>query len=94
MLPLEDASADVFLPNYAVEPTAVDVSITHPLAPSLSLSLQAAKQALCSKAGRKRAKYASLVAERKLNLVPFILSTFGALEEEQAMPFLDKVAGF
>jgi hypothetical protein len=72
----------------------VDVSITHPLAPSLGLDLQAAKQALRNKASRKKAKYAALVADRKLNFIPFLMSTFGAFEEEDAVLFLDKVAGF
>ena len=79
---------DIFLPHFSEEPTAVDVSITHPLAPSVGLDAKAAKQALHNKAGHKKVKYAALVSGHKLNFIPFLMSTYGACEEEDGQPFL------
>lgn len=74
-------------------PVAVDPTITHPLAPGLGLSLEGAMKAVESKAQRKIAKYAPVVSTRRLEFVPFVLSTFGELGSE-ALNFVDEAAAF
>ena len=44
----------------------------------------AAKDALRAKATRKKKKYEELVRLHKFGLIPFLMSTFGAFEEEDA----------
>ena len=64
------------------------------MAPNLGLDCQAAKQALREKAKRKKVKYADLVRLHKLDLVLFLVSSFGAFQDEGVMPSLEKVVGF
>ena len=58
----------------------VDV-VTHPLAPSLGLSVTAA---VSSKEARKYARYPDLVSAHKLEFTPMALSTFGHLKQPGA----------
>ena len=85
---------DIFLPHFSEEPTAVDVSITHALAPSLGLDAKAANQALHNNAGRKKVKYAALLSRHRLNFILFLMSTYGAYEEEDCQPYPKKLGGF
>ena len=70
-----------------------DVTVTHPLAPSLGLSLDAAKKAVERKAQRKNQKYSALVAAHRMEFTPVAMSTFGELGEE-AEKVLDEAACF
>ena len=86
--------ADIFLERWTgVDPVAVDVTVTHPLAPSLGLSASAARLALAGKERQKLRKYAHLVEANQLSLVPFPMSTFGQLST-QASTFVDEAASF
>ena len=74
--------ADVFLNRWtAAEPAAVDVTVTHPLAPSYGLSVQAASKALKEKESRKNAKYAHIFDAVQVTFVPMAFSSFGELSE-------------
>ena len=67
--------ADVFLNRWtAAEPAAVDVTVTHPLAPSYGLSVQAASKALKEKESRKIAKYAHIFDAVQVTFVPMAFS--------------------
>ena len=72
-------------------PLAVDVAVTHPPAPSLGLSLEAAKKAVERKAQRKIQKYSELVAVHRIGFTPAALSTCGKLGED-AGRFPDEAA--
>ena len=77
--------ADIFLDHWAGEdPVAVDVVITHPLAPSLGVSVRAAKGALKEKEKRKEAKYQQLFVGHQISFIPFAMSSFGAFGQHAA----------
>ena len=74
--------ADILMDNWTgAEPAAVDVTVTHSLAPSLGLSAQAAKRSLVEKENRKLAKYADIFDNCQVMFVPMAFSTFGELSE-------------
>ena len=71
----------------------MDVTVSHPLAPSLGLNLRTAKELASAKEKQKTAKYARLIAEKQLHFIPVALTTFGALGP-QATQFVDDAADF
>ena len=71
----------------------MDVTVTHQLAPSLGLNLRMAKDAVSAKERQKLAKYARLIAEKKLHFIPLAITTFGAFGP-QATQFMDDPADF
>ena len=86
--------ADIFMDRWTTaDPVAVDVTITHPLAPSLGLNARQAKEAAATKERQKVAKYAHLIREKQLNFIPVGVTTFGALGP-QATQFVDDAADF
>ena len=86
--------ADLLMTRWSGEyPCAADVVVTHPLAPSLGLSSAAAAGAVRSKAARKKAKYAELVATHNLEFVPLAFSTFGEAGED-CLEFLSQAVTF
>ena len=72
---------------------AVDIAVTHPLAPSLELSVRRANQAAAAKERWKIAKYAHLAREKQLNFIPVGVRTFGA-SGRHATQFVDDPADF
>ena len=63
--------ADIFLDRWTTaEPVAVDITVTHPLAPSLGLSVRQAKEAAATKERQKIAKYAHLITGETAELHP------------------------
>ena len=83
---------DVYIPHFfGGEAAIVDPSITHPLAPSLGLSATGARDALKIRAERKHHHYAPVRQNQTGTFVPFIMSTFGALDEVEAVPFLGQL---
>ena len=86
--------ADIFLDRWtSPDPVAVDVTVTHPLAPSLGLSVRQAKEAAATKERQKISKYAHLIRDKHLNFIPVGITTFGALGP-QATQFVDDAANF
>ena len=86
--------ADLFVDRWTTpDPAAVDVTVTHPLAPSLGLSLHAAKDIAATKEKQKIAKYAHLIAATQLQFYPVAITTFGALGPH-ATDFVDDAANF
>ena len=75
------------------EPVAVDVTITHPLAPHLGVNQTLARAALRAKERQKIAKYSPLLQNANLNFVPFPVTTFGELSP-QAADFVDDASTF
>jgi len=72
--------ADIFVSHWSDNgPLAVDVTVTHPLAPSLGMSVSAARSALEIKEQRKVQKSSDICTEVGLEFAPFALSTFGEL---------------
>ena len=49
---------------------AVDITVMHPLAPSLGLSVRQAKEAAADKERQNIAKYAHLKREKLMNFIP------------------------
>lgn len=88
-----DSSAKINLSPARGEPVAVDVTVTHPLAPSLGISAQFARNSLDDKEKRKMSKHAAVFADRRLAFVPFALTTFGEVST-QADQFLDEAAEY
>ena len=74
-------------------PVAVDVTVTHPLAPHLGVNQQLARTVLRAKERQKVAKYAELLQTVNLHFVPFPVSTFGELSPEAAA-FVDDASAF
>ena len=63
--------ADIFVNHWTTtDPVAVDVTVSHPLAPSLGLNLRMAKELAAAKEQQKIAKYARLIAEKQLHFIP------------------------
>ena len=86
--------ADTFLNRWTTpDPVAVDITVTHPLAPSLGLNARQAKDAAANKERQKVAKYAHLIRDKQLNFIPVALTTFGAMGP-QATVFVDDAAAF
>ena len=86
--------ADIFLDRWTTtDPVAVDVTVTHPLAPSLGLNARQAKEAAAAKERRKNTKYAHLIRDKQLHFIPVGVTTFGALGP-QATQFVDDAADF
>ena len=86
--------ADIYVSRWTdSEPLAVDVTVTHPLAPHLGVSQQQARAALRAKERQKIAKYEELLQRSKLNFLPFPITTFGELSEH-ASAFVDDAAVF
>ena len=80
---------EVHLPH---ETIFLDVSGTHPLNPSyLSRTLSNPNAALDYRANYKAGKYDAWAAERNGRFLPFVLDSFGRLQQ-QALVFLDLVA--
>ena len=75
------------------EPVAVDVTITHPLAPHLGVNQTLARAALRAMKRQKIAKYSPLLQNANLNFVPFPVTTFGELSP-QAADFVDDASTF
>jgi len=72
--------ADIFVSHWSDNgPLAVDVTVTHPLSPSLGMSVSAARSALEIKEQRKVQKSSDICTEVGLEFAPFALSTFGEL---------------
>ena len=86
--------ADIFVDWWTTaDPVAIDVTVTHPLAPSLGLNVRAAKAAAAAREKQKLAKYAHLIQDKHLNFIPAAFTTFGALGPE-ATRFVDDAADF
>ena len=86
--------ADIFVDRWTTpDPAAVDVTVTHPLAPGLGLNLRLAKEAAADKEKQKTTKYARLITEKKLHFIPVATTTFGAMGP-QATQFIDDAADF
>ena len=69
--------ADIFLDRWtSPDPVAVAVTVTHPLAPSLGLSVRQAKEAAATKERQKISKYAHLIRDKHLNFIPVGITTF------------------
>ena len=63
--------ADIFVTHgTTTDPVAVDLTVSHPLAPSLGLNLRMAKELAAAKEQQKIAKYARLIAEKQLHFIP------------------------
>ena len=75
--------ADIFVDRWSTaDPAAIDVTVTHPLAPSLGLNIRSAKSVAAAKEKQKVAKYAHLIRDKRLNF-PAAFTTFGALDLKQ-----------
>ena len=72
---------------------AADLTVTHPMATSLGLSLEAAKKAVATKSQSKKQKYSSLCASHRIEFTPVALSTFGELDSD-AEKFHEEAAHF
>ena len=79
--------ADIFLDRWTTaEPVAVDVTVTHPLAPSLGLNARQAKDAAAAARERQKiSKYAHWIRDKQLNFIPVGVTTFGALGPQAAI---------
>jgi len=75
--------ADIFVSHWSDNgPLAVDITVTHPLAPSLGMSVSAARSALEIKEQckvQKSSDGSGICTEVGLEFAPFALSTFGEL---------------
>ena len=68
--------ADIFVDRWTTaDPAAIDVTVSHPLAPSLGLNVRAAKELATTKEKQKIAKYAHLIAEKQLHFIPVAITT-------------------
>ena len=78
---------------YEVRAAAVDVTVSHPLAPSLGLCAQAARSILKIKESSKilKYRYRHIFVGNALGFVPLALTTFDGIAPE-ANTFLDKAA--
>ena len=86
--------ADIFVDRWTTaDPAAIDVTVSHPLAPSLWLNVRSAKELANTKEKQKIAKYAHLIAEKQLHFIPVAITTLGALGP-QATQFVDDAADF
>ena len=86
--------ADIFVDRWTTaDPAAIDVTVSHPLAPSLGLNVRSAKELANTKEKQKIAKYAHLIAEKQLHFIPVAITTLGALGP-QATQFVDDAADF
>ena len=86
--------ADIFVDRWSTaDPAAIDVTVTHPLAPSLGLNIRSAKSVAAAKEKQKVAKYAHLIRDKRLNFIPAAFTTFGALGPE-ATQLIDDAADF
>ena len=75
--------ADIFVDRWSTaDPAAIDVTVTHPLAPSMGLNIRSAKAVADAKEKQKVAKYAHLIRDKRLNFIPAAFTTFGALGPE------------
>ena len=85
-----ECPADIFLDRWMnADPVAVDV--THPLAPSLELSVRQAKEAAASKERQKVAVH--LLREKQLNFILVGVATSAVLGP-QAIQFVDDAVDF
>jgi len=72
--------ADVLITRWSNGgPLAIDVTVTHPLAPGLGLNAQASKDVLLQKERNKIKKNLPICQRAHLSFVPFPLTTFGEL---------------
>ena len=86
--------ADIFVDRWSTaDPAAIDVTVTHPLAPSMGLNIRSAKAVAAAKEKQKVAKYAHLIRDKRLNFIPAAFTTFGALGPE-ATQLIEDAAGF
>ena len=86
--------ADIFVDRWTTtDPAAVDVTVTHPLAPSIGLNIRTAQHIAAAKEKQKVAKYAQLIAATQLHFIPVAITTFGTLGP-QATEFIDDAAAF
>ena len=84
--------ADIFVDRWTTtDPAAVDVTVTHPLAPSIGLNIRTAQRIAAAKEKQKVAKYAQLIAATQLHFIPVAITTFGT---PQATEFIDDAAAF
>ena len=67
--------------------------ISRSVALSLWLNLRMAKDAVAAKERQKLAKYARLIAEKRLHIIPVAITTYGAFGP-QATQFIDDAADF
>ena len=86
--------ADIFVdPWSTADSAAIDVTVTHPLAPSMGLNIHSAKAVAAAKEKQKVAKYAHLISDKRLNFIPAAFTTFGTLGPE-ATHLVDDAADF
>ena len=87
--------ADVLLGCWiGAGPLAVDVSVVHPLAPSVPFqSVQGGEVALKRVKELKIAKYAEVCQSSNMNFTPFVLTTFGRLGSGSAAFLADLIKG-
>ena len=72
--------ADLFIARWSEElPVAVDIPVTHPLAPCLGFNVRLARGAVAAKERQTFAKYAQLLESGDFKLIPFPIFTFGEL---------------